>query len=329
LDLSLPDYGRSGLNGWVRLLENLSPLLWVKLWRTLRKSSLVYVEAPSLEAFLACTVLMFSKVPLVMEMRAEMVLDESYMRARFGWKGAIYRKVLSVLFWQVRNRASGGLYINSGCMKRYPVRGSLSAAICDVELPDVLFSMARRATTQGLRILYVGNLEKVKRVEMIVIALSKARAALQPDWTFDIVGDGPEADDLKLLVGSLALNPNVIFHGRVEWGEALFRFYRETDIFLVASCSETGPRVLLEAMATGAAVISTRVGLAEEFLSEESLIPIDDEDAMRDRILRFAGDSDLRCQLSARNRNKMLEFRKIDRGQQRAAFWQRAVALAK
>lgn len=327
LGFVLPDYGVGGPRGWFNLIRYLSPFLWVRFGRILRRADLVYVEAPSLEAYLVTWLLAFTKIPVVMEMRAEMVLNNAYMRTRFGWRGLVYRRVLRLMFGRVRKRASAGLYINRYCLERYPVDGTLMEAICDADLPQTLFEVAGRVDRSGQRLLYVGNLEKVKRVDLILAALAAASAQLSPTWQLDLVGDGPETNNLKALAGRLGIARRIVFNGRIAWGAALFKYYKDCDTMLIASCSETGPRVLLEAMAAGMPVISTRVGMAEELLDDDSLVAIDDLDMIKNRIVRFMTDEELLRRQSAKNRNSMLRFIRNDPANRRSVFWRRAMQL--
>ena len=56
------------------------------------------------------------------------------------------------------------------------------------------------------------------------------------------------------------------------------------DLLVIASERETGPLVLLEALASGVPVISTPVGRAPELLPEDALCPVGDSDALAERL---------------------------------------------
>ncbi len=57
-----------------------------------------------------------------------------------------------------------------------------------------------------------------------------------------------------------SLENNVELCGPKRYGEELFEYYRNTDIFVLSSHSEGTPRVLIEAMAFGSPIVATRVG---------------------------------------------------------------------
>jgi glycosyltransferase involved in cell wall biosynthesis len=83
-----------------------------------------------------------------------------------------------------------------------------------------------------------------------------------------------------------------------EMGE----FYRSVDIFVFTSLEEGFPAPPLEAMACGAAVISTRCGGVEEYAEDgvnALLVPVGDPPALARAIDRAAADPDLRARLAA------------------------------
>lgn len=73
---------------------------------------------------------------------------------------------------------------------------------------------------------------------------------------FTYVGQSVAGDDIEI---------NLLSH------ENLNRLYNLLDLYLVSSRSEGAPRTLLEALAAGCPVLSTRVGVAEDILPAECL----------------------------------------------------------
>ncbi|EFI1316391.1 glycosyltransferase family 4 protein, partial [Escherichia coli] len=57
--------------------------------------------------------------------------------------------------------------------------------------------------------------------------------------------------------------------GYVQNGEPLNEFYRNAHFLINPSLSETGPRVILEAMSEGCVCLSTDVGYVRYILSQE------------------------------------------------------------
>lgn len=99
------------------------------------------------------------------------------------------------------------------------------------------------------------------------------------------------------LVGSIApsrriLAPNVIYHNEVRDERRLRDLYRTCDVLVCPSYSEGMPTVILEAMASGLAIIATDVGAVRVLVDGEvgDLIPARDSaallDAMRSALTR-------------------------------------------
>jgi glycosyltransferase involved in cell wall biosynthesis len=118
----------------------------------------------------------------------------------------------------------------------------------------------------GFHILYVGRLEKYKRVQWILESL-KDLIKKYPDRkvSLTIVGKGNFERDLKNIAGSLGLQEFVTFKHDLSNGEMLNE-YSKCDVFVMPSEYEAFSISTLEALSCGRPVIVSNVG----FLSEIS-----------------------------------------------------------
>jgi glycosyltransferase involved in cell wall biosynthesis len=65
----------------------------------------------------------------------------------------------------------------------------------------------------------------------------------------------------------------VIYHGYRPVGPELFEFYKQADIYVIASQSSEGfPRTIWEAMANGLPVVATRVGSIPDFIEGSAVL---------------------------------------------------------
>ena len=96
-----------------------------------------------------------------------------------------------------------------------------------------------------------------------------------------IAGDGPEKDNLVKLVNDLKINDQVIFKGALKREEVKIEM-NKCDVFALGSKFETFGVVLIEALASGKPVISTRNGGANDIVKEENglLVDVDNIDEM-------------------------------------------------
>lgn len=106
--------------------------------------------------------------------------------------------------------------------------------------------------------LYVGWLIKDKGVYELVEAF-KSASEENPSARLNIVGSGPEEDNLKDRVKKYNLTAKVNFHGWVK-SDDVKPFYKDADALVLPSYGEGFPYVIVEAMASKTPVISTPVG---------------------------------------------------------------------
>jgi glycosyltransferase involved in cell wall biosynthesis len=99
-------------------------------------------------------------------------------------------------------------------------------------------------------------------------ALLDAYALAQGDRPFQaklvFVGEGSECPRLQAEIVQLGLREQVILAGELNGLQAMSAF----DIFALPSLSEAFPYVLLEALAMGLPIISTKVGGVSELVHE-------------------------------------------------------------
>jgi glycosyltransferase involved in cell wall biosynthesis len=82
--------------------------------------------------------------------------------------------------------------------------------------------------------------------------------------------------------------------------DELARAYAAVDVCLVCSRQEGGPKAVLEAMASGVPLVSTRVGQATELVIDDEnglLADVDDVDSLVAAVVRVHDDAELRARL--------------------------------
>jgi len=82
----------------------------------------------------------------------------------------------------------------------------------------------------------------------------------------DVVGDGSALAGLKRLAGELGLGERVIFHGKVDHA-GVIRLMQRADLFCYPTASEGFPKVVVEALACGLPVITTRVSVLPKLMA--------------------------------------------------------------
>jgi glycosyltransferase involved in cell wall biosynthesis len=147
-------------------------------------------------------------------------------------------------------------------------------------------------------LLCVGRLAREKNLPLLVRAYAQARL-VQPELKLVLVGDGPMRAELQ------ALAPDAILTGQLDRLE-LARHYASADIFGFPSQTETFGNVVLEAMASGLAVLAYDYAAASENITPGRtglLAVMDDEEAFVRQVAELAQDTGLRQRLRAAARD--------------------------
>jgi glycosyltransferase involved in cell wall biosynthesis len=160
-------------------------------------------------------------------------------------------------------------------------------------------------------ILHVGVLDRQKDQETLLKAFSLVRQTIPARCV--LVGDGPLQRELECKAKELGISDNVAFLG---FQKNPFKFMARADVFVLSSLYEGFlPLVLMEAMACGCPVVSTRCPFGpEEILAPSSgdvaglLAPISDPKSLAECMLKVLSDRSLRRRLSENGRLRAQDF---------------------
>lgn len=139
----------------------------------------------------------------------------------------------------------------------------------------------------SLTVLFVGRLAPEKNLALAV----DCYRAMQRHYNklkFIIVGDGPLYESMQ------REHPDIIFCG-IHRGEHLAQYYASADIFLFPSETETFGNVILEAMASGLAVVAFNYAAAGMHIAAGEtgmIVPLGDRQAFIDAAISLIKDPD-------------------------------------
>jgi glycosyltransferase involved in cell wall biosynthesis len=164
---------------------------------------------------------------------------------------------------------------------------------------DRLEVLPRLASSDRVRLVFVGSLIPRKRVLELLSALDRA---LDPRLELSLIGDTERdrpyaARVLAAIEASPFLRERVTRRGRLSDGE-LAAALAEADALVLPSSLEGYGVVLTEAIRAGVPVIAARFGAAVVRDGAEALL-FDSESELVDLLRRFAGDADLRARMRA------------------------------
>ena len=190
-------------------------------------------------------------------------------------------------------------------------RSRLAVIHCGVLPADLPYTAAGR---EAAYIVGVGRLDPIKGFIHLVEAcrLLKERGTA---FTCDIIGDGPLRDTLQQAIDAAGLQAQVRLTGALPQQEVRTRINRATlfvlpSVLLADGNADGIPVALMEAMACGAAAISTRVsGIPELIHHEENGLLVSPGDAaeLADAMARLLGDAPLRTRLAEAARRTIVQ----------------------
>ncbi len=138
-------------------------------------------------------------------------------------------------------------------------------------------------------VMTLSGLHPRKAVTDVISAFALVAPA-HPAWHLNVVGWGAERDRLEVQVAELALQDRVHFLGSTTSPR---RLLEQADVFATATLADPCPLTVMEARATGCAIIGTRVGGIPETLEQGAagiLVPVHDPSAMAVAMDRLMSD---------------------------------------
>jgi glycosyltransferase involved in cell wall biosynthesis len=243
-----------------------------------------------------------NKLPYIISLRGSDVPGE-HARLKLDYK------ILAPAFRSIWKKAAA-LVANSEGLKNRALKFMPSAKI-DVIPNGVDLQRFRPSETtpesQTIRLLTVGRLSVTKRVEILIEAVD-ILSSQGCKICFKIVGGGQLLQKLKQIVTEKNLDNIIEITGRFE-AEDMPKIYRQNDIFISASKLEGMSNAMLEAMASGLPIITTRCEGTEELIAENGLV-IENANAeeIAEAVKKLIDDPQFRDQMSIAARKQAEKF---------------------
>jgi glycosyltransferase involved in cell wall biosynthesis len=159
------------------------------------------------------------------------------------------------------------------------------------------------------RILSTRNFEDLYNVSCTIRAFARVQQK-HPGATLTLVGGGSGERSLRALVEQLGLR-NVTFAGRVH-PDHIWEYYAEADIYLQTPNIDNMPGSVLEAFASGCAVVSTNAGGVPAILTDDKhglLAECDDSEGAARQVLRLLNEQGLAARLTTTARESCERYR--------------------
>ena len=147
-------------------------------------------------------------------------------------------------------------------------------------------------------ILTVGNLNKQKNQLYLLEIFNEIVNAgnLKLKLKLIIVGEGGLRERLERFIIDKRLEGKIILAGQIDQ-DKLRAYYLKAHIFVLTSLWEGCPNVILEAMAYGLPVVSTRVSGAEDIIIDKQsgfLVEMSEKEIFKEKVIQLVGDEESR-----------------------------------
>lgn len=184
---------------------------------------------------------------------------------------------------------------------------------CGVD-PSLFCPGATNQEGRQFEVICVGTLHEVKGQTHLLNAAQLVRSQ-GVDLHIRLVGDGPDLEKLKILTQRLGLTDRVTFEGRLNRPEIISLLQKAHVLVAPSVPTSDGrregiPVALMEGMATGAAVIASRLSGIPELIQDDVnglLTEPGDAESIAAALLKLASDDDERIRLATVGRQTVLE----------------------
>jgi glycosyltransferase involved in cell wall biosynthesis len=151
------------------------------------------------------------------------------------------------------------------------------------------------------RFVFLGRYERRKGIEELNLVLKQLIEEKKFNAYFDFIGPIPASKRLT--------HPNIIYHGLIKEADGIQNILRNSDILVCPSHSEGMPTVILEAMASGCAIIATNVGAVKLEVNDKNgwLIEAQDVKTLKNTLLKAQNLSEEMLQEKKNESIKMIE----------------------
>lgn len=210
--------------------------------------------------------------------------------------------------------------------KRYPNPNGITSYASNVRIDDfekkVLDIHIARTNNQSdiPNLGLIGNLEvKYKGFDVVMAALAIVKAN-GVKCKLKLVGAG-DTQYVNQLIQKFRLQDYIEIIGRLESGDAVFRFLDDLDLYVHPSRQEGLPRSVIEAMGRGCPVLASTVAGIPELLDSRYLHQVGDYKLLAQQIMRLLPQKDELKKMATQNFVKAKEYTNEILSERRSKFW--------
>ncbi|MGH9947083.1 MAG: glycosyltransferase family 4 protein [Pyrinomonadaceae bacterium] len=143
-----------------------------------------------------------------------------------------------------------------------------------------------------VRLVIACRQEERKGTDIVIASMPSILRSI-PNATLDVIGDGALLPKLKKQAISLGLNDNIRFHGKVVHSKVIDLMSKGHLFCYPTNASEGFPKVVLEALASGLPVITTKVSVLPDLIRSGGGVILNSPNAsgLAETVLNICSDS--------------------------------------
>jgi glycosyltransferase involved in cell wall biosynthesis len=191
------------------------------------------------------------------------------------------QRTLAEHFWRwSMERLAGGrtVMLVTGGSDAVPSRNPHIEWIFSTSVTSAELDAAPREYTPGTgpRLVITARQMRSKGTDQLIRALA-ILLPKYPDASLNVIGDGEALEYLRTIAADLSVSERVIFHGKLPQPEVM-NVLRQSTLFCFPTQSEGFPKAVLEALAAGLPVITTRVSVLPHLIRSGGGVLLDNTD---------------------------------------------------
>ncbi|WP_436878949.1 glycosyltransferase family 4 protein [Mammaliicoccus sciuri] len=273
---------------------------------------IIIIRLPSEIGLIAAKELIKKRIPFGIELVGDPWSSLWYHSSIIGKLRANINKYKTK---KIISKSSNCIYVTkSHLQKKYPTNGK-SFSASNVLIKEVNTNYEVKETNFP-KIGLIASLDtKYKGIDTALKSLS----LLDYDFTFEIVGNGPQEKWLKK-IRKYNLENKVVLLGAIKGGVEMNNWLKNLDLYIQPSYTEGLPRALIEAMSNGVPCLGSNAGGIPELLNKKFIHKTKDYQTFSKQINEVLNNTNLRIEMSKTNLKVSENYLSQNIQRQREAF---------
>jgi glycosyltransferase involved in cell wall biosynthesis len=239
------------------------------IWREVRRADAVHTPIPGDVGTIGMFFSLVLKKPLFVRHCGDWMVQRTTAEAFWKWIMERFAGGRNVMM------ATGGAD-KAPSSRNINIKWIFSTSLNQTQIRS---GTARELPSGGnLKLITVCRLEKRKGVGIVIDSLPLILRKF-PGATLEVVGGGSLLDELKVSAKNLNLGDKITFHGKVEQSQVV-ELMKQADVFCYPTTASEGfPKVVLEALACGLPVLTTKVSVLPKLIGNGGGVLLDEPTA--------------------------------------------------